>query len=245
MELVVARGLHDVLERHFGGRHGRIAPVVAVLADRGDDLFGRHLRKHPVEVMPEPAIAGDRARRVRGIVLVIEHEEDPVVRPGVGGHGPALVIAGNRLGDQAARGLERHLQIANEGEELRVEGGRNLLEVQRHTGQVEAVEHGDELMNRPAAPLRATDQPRHRGGAEVLAGKVGHHREHLRMVRRVRRQRQDPAVDLDDQRQAVAGRSQEDPFRHDPVEMVDPLPERKERVVVPVDVEARDDRVLG
>ncbi len=117
-----------------------------------------------------------------------------------------------------------------------------VLEVDRHPRQV-VVRHrvGDGREGAPPEP-RAREQPRHGERVEIVAREVGDQGEHADRLLGARSEREHAAVDLDTHRHAVHPAAHEAPLRHDPVERVDVAPERGERVVVPVDQEASDDR---
>ena len=242
---VVARQLHDVLERQLSRGLRGVGPLVAVLAQAHDHLGRRHARQHAGEMVCEPPLARDRARVVRRIVLVVQHEEDVVVDRRVPLHRPARVVARDRLGDEPAVARQASFERPQEPEQRRVDGARQVLEVDRDAGEVVVRQRVRDGRDGAAPEPGVGEQPGYGERVEIVTREVGDEGEHVDRLLGARDDRERTAVHLEPHGQGVDPAAHEAPLRHDPVERVDVAAERREGVVVPVDVEAGDDRRVG
>jgi len=178
-------------------------------------------------------------------VLVVQHHEYAVVDGCVLLGWPGEVVPGDRLREQASRGPQPRAQLPQEGEQLRVQALRKLLEVDHHAGQVVSGDRGQDLVQRLASQLRPAQHPLHRPRVEILPREVRDEGEHQRGLFGELGQSEHAVPHFESHRDRVSTAAHESPLGHDPVEGVYVGTQRGQRVVVPVDVEADHDGVAG
>ena len=144
--------------------------------------------------------------------------------------------------EQPAAGRKSRAEIAHELEHGIEQVVRDFLEIDRDAGEPELLRGLDELERGGLARRGRREHAAEQDGVELRAVEVADHREDARTVLL--------GEVLDDVQHLRIGRdlesraalAEEDPFADDPVEVCDVRLERGKRVVVPVHVEAGDDR---
>ncbi len=245
----IAHRRHHLLEgeRLPVGQGVAVIPVVAVRAHGEDRLVGGDELEHPLRLGDVPILARDRAGIAFAVVLVVQHEEDVIVRLGVARELIVGVVERDGLRDAASARREGGGECAREDDHVGREVAWDLFEVDRDAGEPIVRHRIGELVDGSLARRAVGEQMAKRFRIPLVRDLVivAHHEEHGGPLRRIGDHLIDgvlhAAVDLHEQRVAAVG--DECPLADDPVEIVGVIPQRSGGVVVPVDVEADDDRV--
>ena len=177
-------------------------------------------------------LRGDVAGLALAVVLIIGHEEEVVVVAGQRLHIIVLIKRCDVLGDIHVVVVEEHGEFLDEIGQQRIVFDGEFLQVDVDALELVAVANGDEAVEKLLAQLFVTHDAADAFGTEVVAIVVGEHRHngHSTFAQGC----QCFLVDLYLQPAGIG--IDEEPLGNDHVEVLHVLPERAQRVSVPVDI---------